>query len=70
MFFRAALLDPDFDPGPESLEARLFSEAEIPWESLAFRTVAQTLKWFFADRRDGQYRLHTATIRYEPKPHG
>jgi ADP-ribose pyrophosphatase YjhB (NUDIX family) len=70
MFFHATLLDPDFDPGPESLEAKLFSESEIPWESLAFRTVSQTLKWFFADRRDGQYRLHTATIRYEPKPRG
>ena len=68
MFFRAALVDPDFDPGPESLEARLFSEDEIPWDSLAFRTVTLTLRWFFQDRRDGLYRLHTDTIRYHPKP--
>lgn len=68
MFFMASLLDPDFDPGPESLEARLFSEEEIPWESLAFRTVSQTLRWFFQDRREGAFRLHTDTIRYHPRP--
>lgn len=64
MFFRAALIGPDLDPGPESLEARLFGEDEIPWEALAFRTVSQTLRWFFQDRRAGLYRLHTETIRY------
>ena len=30
LFYRARLLDLDFGPGPESLEVRLFSEAEIP----------------------------------------
>jgi len=68
MFFMASLVDPDFDPGPESLEAKLFTEAEIPWDQLAFRTVTQTLRWFFEDRRAGHYRLHTDTIRYQPKP--
>jgi len=66
MFFRASLVDPNFDPGPESLEAKLFTEAEIPWDQLAFRTVSQTLRWFFEDRRAGHYRLHTDTIRYQP----
>lgn len=70
LFFRAALLDPGFDPGPESLEARLFDETEIPWDSIAFRTVTQTLRWFFEDRREGRFQLHTATIRYEARPRG
>jgi len=68
LFFHARLLDIDFDPGPESLEAKLFSEHEIPWDTLAFRTVEQTLRWFFEDRRVGTYPLRTTAIRYQPKP--
>ena len=70
MFFRADMLDERLDPGPESLEARLFAEDEIPWDAIAFRTVSQTLRWFFEDRRTGRFRLHTATIGYPPKPRG
>jgi len=68
MFFHATMLDATLDPGPESLEARLFTEAQIPWDSIAFRTVSQTLRWFFEDRREGRLRLHTATLRHPPKP--
>ena len=31
LFYRARLLSEQFDPGHETLEARLFTEAEIPW---------------------------------------
>ncbi len=63
-FYRARLLDVDFNPGPESLEARLFREEEIPWDELAFRTVRETLQRFFEDRRRGQgFGLHSADIR-------
>ncbi|MFC0266632.1 NUDIX hydrolase [Kushneria aurantia] len=64
--------EPAFAAGPESLEVRLFSEAEIPWASLAFSTVTLTLEHFFADRRhDGlagdralaDYPLHDGVIR-------
>ena len=44
LFYRARMLGPDLDPGPESLEARLFTEEEIPWEQLAFHSTAQALK--------------------------
>ena len=67
MFFRARLLDEGFEAGTESLEVKLFDEHDIPWESIAFRTVSQTLKWFFEDRARGAYSLHTGAIRYEPK---
>ncbi|MBN9430391.1 MAG: NUDIX hydrolase [Burkholderiales bacterium] len=70
VFFHARMVDPVCDPGPESLEARLFDEAEVPWESIAFRTVEQTLRWFFEDRRRGQYDIHTGAIRHEPRPKG
>lgn len=70
MFFMATMTDTRLDPGPESLEARLFTEAEIPWDAIAFRTVSQTLRWFFEDRREGRFRLHTATLRHEPRRTG
>ncbi|MFZ9408261.1 MAG: NUDIX hydrolase [Burkholderiaceae bacterium] len=68
MFYRAKLLHLDFEPGPESLEAKLFDEHEIPWEQIAFRTVGQTLKWFFEDRKAGRFGVHTSEIRWNPPP--
>jgi hypothetical protein len=37
------------------LETRLFSQAEIPWDELAFETVRRSLRYFFADRESGRY---------------
>lgn len=62
LFYRARLLDTDFAPGPETIEAQLFTEQEIPWDDLAFRTVRETLKRFFEDRRQGQFGMHCADI--------
>jgi ADP-ribose pyrophosphatase YjhB (NUDIX family) len=63
LYYRARLLSEVFDPGFETIEARLFTEAEIPWEEIAFRTVSQTLKYYFADRRAGTYGVHHESIR-------
>ncbi|UCE32917.1 MAG: NUDIX hydrolase [Burkholderiales bacterium] len=68
MFFRARLLDLDYAAGPESLEVELFDEASIPWPEIAFRTVAQSLRWFFEDRARGRFVLHTGAIHYPPRP--
>ncbi len=62
LFYRARMLDTSLDPGPESLEARLFREDEVPWDELAFRTVRQTLEWFFEDRRLDSFSVHTGDI--------
>ena len=62
LFYRARMLDTTLDPGPESLEARLFREDEVPWDELAFRTVRQTLEWFFDDRRLGTFSVHAGDI--------
>ena len=37
-------------------------EHEIPWDEIAFRTVGETLKRFFADRRQGRYSIHVFDI--------
>jgi hypothetical protein len=41
---------------------RLFEEASIPWEELAFRTVSMTLRLFLADRVRGAFGVHTQAI--------
>ena len=62
ILFRARLLDLDFSAGAETLETRLFTEPEIPWEEIAFATVRNTLKHYYQDRRDGAYEFHMGTI--------
>ena len=62
-FYRADLRDTDFAPGPETIEARLFREDEVPWDELAFRTVRETLRFYFEDRRRGRFEVHCADIR-------
>ena len=62
ILFRARLLDLDFSAGTESLEVRLFEEAEVPWEQLAFATVRNTLTHYYADRKAGEYCFHLGTI--------
>ena len=63
---RARLLDTDFAPGPETMEARLFHQHEIPWGDLAFRTVRMTLERFFADRERGQNGSFGQSFRLTP----
>ena len=62
LFYRAKLLSEKFDPGHETIEARLFSESEIPWDDIAFKTVKETLKLYFADRKAGKFNFHVLDI--------
>ena len=66
MFYRATLLDLDFAAGIESLEVKLFAHNEIPWDDIAFPTVAHTLEFFFADHgkvlEGGSYGVHALDI--------
>lgn len=71
MFYRATLLDLNYEAGVESLEVKLFAPHEIPWDDIAFQTVSHTLKFFLEDhaaRKDGgDYRFHTMDI-LKPMP--
>ena len=62
MLYLARLLDLDFSPGIESLEVKLFSEDQIPWDNLAFRTIDFTLKRYFEDRKNSHFPVHTSFI--------
>jgi len=62
LFYLAQLTSDQFDPGVETMEARLFLESEIPWDEIAFRTTKETLERYFADRRTGQFKTHHIDI--------
>lgn len=57
LLFRARMLDTHLKPGPETLDARLFEEHEVPWNELAFVTVTKALRHYFRCRRDGLFPL-------------
>jgi hypothetical protein len=62
-FYYLARLSSDvFAPGTETIEARLFTEAEVPWDEIAFTTVKVTLQRYFADRRAGAFGFHSADL--------
>ena len=63
LFYRARLRSMEFKPGEETLEVALVEEAGIPWQEIAFRTVAYTLKRWFEDRSRGNYQFHAADLQ-------
>lgn len=67
IYYRATLIEGKYGIGPESLETQLYSEAEIPWDELAFPTVKRTLKHFFEDRRKGDFGTHVSDMVREPR---
>ena len=66
LLFRAKLLDLDISAGAETLQVELFDEDRLPWDELAFATVRNTLRHYFSDRKNGEFRFHMGTI--EPMP--
>ena len=62
ILFRAQLLDLDFKPGIESLDVKLLSEHEIPWEEMAFRVIHDPLKHYFKERNQGKLGFHMGVI--------
>ncbi len=62
MFFRGALTEPTFAPGSESLEVRLFEQADIPWSELAFPTIGRTLECYFSDREQQAFPVRNEAV--------
>jgi ADP-ribose pyrophosphatase YjhB (NUDIX family) len=64
--FRAELsAEPEFKAGPDVLEARLFSEEDLPLEDLAFREMIpdQYPRGFFRHLRDQAFPVVAMTVR-------
>ncbi len=49
LFYTAKLIS-DFAPGHESLEVRMFTEDEVPWDEIAFHSGHYALKKYFEDK--------------------
>ena len=61
LMFRGRLKDGRHGTGHETLETKLVTEAEIPWEQVAFASVRFALERFVEDRRNGTFGFHTST---------
>ena len=69
--YMARLLDPGSTPTltSEATEVGLFGPDEIPWEELAFRTIARTLRNYFLDRKLGHFPTRVSVLeRRAPRP--
>jgi ADP-ribose pyrophosphatase YjhB (NUDIX family) len=62
VLFRAQLLDTNISAGPETLEVRLVTESEIPWDQIAFASVRNALLHYFEDLKRGKFEFHMGTI--------
>ena len=62
VIYRAALQDPEFRPGEESLETQLISLEKIPWEQLAFPVIVGTLRRYVEDVRKTHFQVHFDTV--------
>ncbi|MBI5915603.1 MAG: NUDIX hydrolase [Bacteroidetes bacterium] len=60
--FLGELVDGQFGVGEETLESRLFSEEEIPWDEIAFASSVFALQRFFEDRKSGVPQVHVGSI--------
>jgi len=61
LMFRGELREERYGAGPESLDAKLVDEQDIPWDELAFPSVRFTLQCFLEDRRKGEFGFHITT---------
>lgn len=62
IMYRGQLANGFAEPGEESLETRLFTEAEIPWEKLAFPVMSESLRLYFSDKQAGKFNVHNGVI--------
>jgi ADP-ribose pyrophosphatase YjhB (NUDIX family) len=67
VFYRCQVLDDQFGAGSESLESKLCSEADIPWDELAFPVVIEMLREFFEDRKTQNFPVRNSTIRHQKR---
>lgn len=67
VMFRARLERPEFAPGAESLEVRLFAYEDIPWDDIAFPTVRKALTHWRMTANEARFPTFYETIG-EPHP--
>jgi len=70
LIFIAKLASGEFGAGEETLEARLYEEAAVPWDDLAFPVVEMTLKRYYQDARRGTFPFHIDDVTRRIKRSG
>ena len=60
--YRGDLVDGVASPGEESLDVALLTESEIPWQDIAFQVINETLKLYYQDKKQGNYKTHYGDI--------
>jgi ADP-ribose pyrophosphatase YjhB (NUDIX family) len=68
VMFRGILSSAQHGAGTESLATELFTEAQVPWEQIAFASVRFALERYFADRREQLERIHFHDIARSTRP--
>ena len=65
ILYRGILKDGRYGVGHESSDAMLCTEAEIPWDQIAFPIIDEVLKLYFEDRRLAEFITTTKAIFIE-----
>lgn len=66
LLYLARLLDLDFAAGEESLDVRLFTPHEIPWDEIAFHAVTFCLRQYLEDADSPATRIGSYGGAHEP----
>ena len=66
IMYRGRLKQGRASPGAETLEVKLFSQANIPWAELAFPVVHESLELYYEDRGKGRFITHIGDILRGP----
>jgi ADP-ribose pyrophosphatase YjhB (NUDIX family) len=66
LLYRGRLIDGRAEAGAESLEVKLCTEQDIPWQSLAFPVMHETLISYYEDCKRGSFAVHTADLLRMP----
>ncbi len=62
LLFRARITEMNLGFTEETLEAKLFTEADIPWDKIAFLMVRITLEHYFHDRETNRFPIRMFDI--------
>ncbi|NOL50173.1 NUDIX hydrolase [Pelistega europaea] len=62
IYYLAKVLSPEFNPGEESLEVRLFALDDIPWSEISFTTVESTLHYYLDCKKKGVFETSRFTL--------
>lgn len=67
LIYRGRLRSSTLQATAETSEVALMAEADIPWNSLAFTSVGESLRCYFDDRLHNRRRVHMLDLRAAPQ---